>query len=642
MLQKAEIARFEQDYYVNGNGSKSRSRKAQTQDDEPKAKKRATMREHSEATVTRTSLDQSHLEDQASGSLLGHADPQDVVMSDIEVQASPVTISDLEGTRDLQLASSSAYIDSMSTDGGSPNSVDVEFQDPLVLHTAEKSVRVNYHHVYKQRRRLEENWTAGRYKSFQLPHKNHPEEAHSECVYTVQYSGRHLVSGSRDKTLRIWDLDTQRLIRRPLSGHNGSVLCLQFDERPHEDIIVSGSSDTDVIIWQFSTGKLLKRISNAHSESVLNLKFDHRFLVTCSKDKMIKLWNRQSLSPGDEDYPTKGIRGGAKFPSYILDLTRIDSPRDMEQHFTPEQLTPLPEYSLIMRIDSHSAAVNAVHIHRDELVSASGDRDVKVFNIHTGVNTALCKGHNKGIACVQYDGRRIVSGSSDDTIRIFDPASQLEIACLQGHTKLVRTVQAAYGDQLDNEEDLEQEAKAVDQAFLEANRKGDVAANTSRHRVSRERNAGSRRPQDIMALGAKLPPGGGGSPWARIVSGSYDETVIIWRKANDGRWVIGHRLKQADALRAAGGPLLARSERQNLAQMAAQQAAQQAQAGTHGHPHQVALTHAPVAVATSSANITPTVNPPPNSAQAAHVANTNVPLWPQVAFQHALSYMTSS
>lgn len=632
VLNRPEITRFENGYYSPGQGSKSLSRKAESPDGEPRAKKRAMSRDDSNDVAVGSSLREQLVQSRPLGSLFGHRESQDEQMCDVETRSSRGA----NAAPHLDFTTSSMYVESLSTDGASFSDQSLrtpspdenfDFRDPLVLPVSEKAVRVNFHHLYKQRRRLEENWMAGRYKSFQLPHRDHPEEAHSECVYTIQYSGKYLVSGSRDRTLRIWDLDTQRLIRRPLSGHHGSVLCLQFDERPHEDVIISGSSDTDVIVWQFSTGKLLKRITHAHGESVLNLKFDHRYLVTCSKDKMIKVWNRQLLRPGSDDYPIRGVRGGGKFPSYVLDLSRISSPGDMEQHFTAEQLAPIPEYSLIMRIDSHSAAVNAVHIYGDELASASGDREVKVFNLRTGIDTALCKGHNKGIACVQYDGTRIVSGSSDDTIRIFDPISQAEVGCLQGHAKLVRTVQAAFGDAPGTEEELEQEARKVDVAFIEAKGRGDVSANTSRQRVSRNRNAGSRRPQDIMAVGAKLPPGGGGSQWARIVSGSYDETVIIWRKAQDGRWVIGHRLKQADALRAAGGPLVARSERRNhVAQIVAHQAAQQAQAGAAA----AAAAAAATAVAGTTHVTTTTINTAPNPAAAAQAGNAHPPTWSQV------------
>ena len=440
---------------------------------------------------------------------------------------------------------------------------DLMLNDPLVVPTSPDTARLNYHHIYKQKRRLEENWIRGKYKSFQLPHRDHAEEAHNECVYTIQYSGKYLVSGSRDKTLRIWDLDTQRLVKRPLSGHKGSVLCLQFDASPEEDIIISGSSDTNVIIWQFSTGKILRTLEKAHNESVLNLKFDHRFLVTCSKDKMIKVWNRKQLRPGHKDYPIRGMDGGAQFPSYVVDLASLPDPKDFERYLSPEQLEPIPEYSLIMRIDSHHAAVNAVHIFQDKLVSASGDRFIKVFDIHTGVSTALCSGHHKGIACVQFDGKRIVSGSSDDTIRIFDPVSQAEVACLEGHKKLVRTIQASFGDSPGTTAtELEREARQSDRAYFEALLAGKIAASAENVRRRGQRTAGVRPPHDVASRGARLPPGGGGNPrWARIVSGSYDETVIVWRKAPDGRWVEAHTLKQAEALSAAGAPLVPQSER---------------------------------------------------------------------------------
>ena len=468
-------------------------------------------------------------------------------------------------------------------------------EQSLVRYNLSGTPQINYNHIYKQKRRLEENWESGSYQSFQLPHRDHPEEAHRECVYTIQYIGNILVSGSRDRTLRKWDLDTQRLIGKPLVGHNASVLCLQFDNSENEDIIVSGSSDTDVILWQYSTGKMIKKIARAHEESVLNLKFDSRFLVTCSKDKTIKIWNRHELRPGDRDYPIKGVEGGGACPAFILDLHGIGNTIDVDRHLTAEEKMPVPPYNPIMVLGSHNAAVNAIHIYEDQLVSASGDRHVHMWNIHTGVRTSVCRGHTKGIACVQYDGKRIVSGSSDNTIRIYDPATQAEVACLKGHTRLVRTIQSAFGDLPGSRDQLEAEAQEVDIKFLAAQRAGKIPTPSRR---TRERNPGSKNPKDIMAIGARLPPGGGGSRWGRIVSGSYDETIIIWKKLSDGRWVKAHVLRQEEALRAAGGPLLSQSDVNSQAQtqpnpqtatrgFASQQpSSQNGQNPQNGHPRQ--------------------------------------------------------
>jgi F-box and WD-40 domain protein 1/11 len=405
--------------------------------------------------------------------------------------------------------------------------------------------KINWQYLYKQKRRLEDNWNAGRYSNFQLPHPNHPEEAHTECVYTIQYSGKYLVSGSRDKTIRVWNLDTQRLIHQPLFGHSASVLCLQFDERPEQDIIISGGSDCRIILWQFSTGRVIKEIEQAHSESVLNLRFDDRYLVTCSKDKTIKVWNRRQMWPTDDTYPSSTMKSGAKFPSYIINMQE-----EVEnQHL---QFKPLPSYSLIMTLEGHGAAVNAIQILGENIVSASGDRSVKVWNVRTGACIRTFSGHSKGIACVQFDGRRIVSGSSDETVRIFDRKTGAEVACLQGHTNLVRTVQAQFGDLPGNEEELEAEARAVDRNFFDAQDRGLVSHNLTKDQ-RRARNAGSKDPKAIFAYGAKLPPGGGGSKWARIVSGSYDETVIIWKRGPDGAWEKSQTLLQNEAVRNAGG-----------------------------------------------------------------------------------------
>lgn len=409
----------------------------------------------------------------------------------------------------------------------------------VVLDRRENKRKLNWHYLYAQRRRLEANWEAEKYVNFQLPHPDHPNEAHRECIYTIQHSGKYLVSGSRDRTLRIWSLDTKRLIMPPLEGHDGSVLCLQFDPDPSEDIIVSGSSDSTVRIWQFSTGKLLQVMAKAHAEPVLNVRFDRRILATCSKDKTIKIFNRRPMHPNELGYPD--IHQGIQPASVVLNNYGYNP--------SPSNSLPiLPPFTQIGRLDGHGAAVNAIQIYKNEIVSASGDRNVKVWDwpLQTCIRTLV--GHQKGIACVQYDGRRIVSGSSDHEVKVFDKETGLEVASLRGHTHLVRTVQAGFGDLPGSEEDDQVAAKNVDNDYFKAVDRGVVPRNLPK---TKNRNAGSSRPEDIMAYGAKLPPGGGGGRYGRIVSGSYDESIIIWRRDKEGVWKAKHTFRQVDAARSA-------------------------------------------------------------------------------------------
>ncbi|KAI9892513.1 MAG: hypothetical protein M1814_001470 [Vezdaea aestivalis] len=414
----------------------------------------------------------------------------------------------------------------------------------LISPSTSGTPKVNWRYLYKQRKRLEDNWSTGRFKNFQLPHPDHPAEGHRECIYTIQYSGKYLVSGSRDQSVRIWDLDTRRLVLKPLLGHRMSVLCLQFDASPEEDIIISGSSDTDVILWRFSTGEIIQRIKRAHRESVLNLRFDKRYLITCSRDKTIRIWSRRELNVSSKDFPKPSQPWGSepgKFPTHIIDMMRQPS-------LAPQ---PLPPYSLLMTLSGHGAAVNAIQIHGDRIVSASGDRSIRIWNALSGDVIRAISAHSKGIACVQFDGKRIVSGSSDWTVRIFDCETAAEIGHLEGHNHLVRTVQAGFGDVPGSSEEELSEARSLDRRLLAGVYSGVLP--DFHARTTGARNAGAKNVANMTAYGASLPPGGGGSKWGRIVSGSYDETVIIWKRDSEGNWIVGHRLRQEDAARQASG-----------------------------------------------------------------------------------------
>ncbi|KAG7119344.1 F-box/WD repeat-containing protein 1A like [Verticillium longisporum] len=278
---------------------------------------------------------------------------------------------------------------------------------------------------------------------------------------------------------------------------------------------------------------------DAHYLSVLNVKFDKRILVTCSKDKSIKIFNRRPLKYGDLGYPN----GVNPVPIRIRD-NRYGNPTD--------DLPIIAPYTMIGRLDGHGAAVNAVQIHGNEVVSASGDRNIKVWDWAKQVCTRTVVGHTKGIACVQYDGRRIVSGSSDNEVKVFDCLTGLEVASLRAHSHLVRTVQAGFGDLPYSEIEDKAEAKKIDEQYFKALESGAIEApvGPGSHRT-RPRNAGSSRPEDITAYGATLPPGGGGGKYARIVSGSYDQKIIIWRRLKEGEWVVLHGLRQEEAAEAA-------------------------------------------------------------------------------------------
>ena len=67
--------------------------------------------------------------------------------------------------------------------------------------------------------------------------------ADHSVVKSVAFSpdGRHIVSGSHDKTVRVWDAQTGQIAMDPLEGHNHLVTSVAFSADGRH--IVSGSHD---------------------------------------------------------------------------------------------------------------------------------------------------------------------------------------------------------------------------------------------------------------------------------------------------------------------------------------------------------------------------------------------------------------
>ncbi len=82
-----------------------------------------------------------------------------------------------------------------------------------------------------------------------------PLLGHSSEVFSVAFSpnGKHIVSGSDDKTIRLWDVQTGKQIGEPLNAHTEAVFSVVYS--PDAKTIVSGSNDYSIRIWDAQTGK---------------------------------------------------------------------------------------------------------------------------------------------------------------------------------------------------------------------------------------------------------------------------------------------------------------------------------------------------------------------------------------------------
>lgn len=118
-------------------------------------------------------------------------------------------------------------------------------------------------------------------------------DGHEDTVRSVAISpdGQLIASGSLDKTIKIWNAKTGRAIHT-LSDHSGTILSVAIS--PDGKLLATGSADQTIKLWQLESGQLLETL-DGHSEAVRVLMFsaDGLHLVSGSTDKTIKIWRVQ-------------------------------------------------------------------------------------------------------------------------------------------------------------------------------------------------------------------------------------------------------------------------------------------------------------------------------------------------------------
>ena len=114
---------------------------------------------------------------------------------------------------------------------------------------------------------------------------------HSYSVESVAISpdGQTLVSGSWDKTIKVWHLVTGELLRT-LTGHTDSVNSVAIS--PDGQTLVSGSWDNTIKVWHLATGELLRTlVGHSHRVNSVAISPDGQTLVSGSNDQTIKVWH---------------------------------------------------------------------------------------------------------------------------------------------------------------------------------------------------------------------------------------------------------------------------------------------------------------------------------------------------------------
>eukprot|EP00743_Colponemidia_sp_Colp-15_P006824 GILK01007361.1.p1 GENE.GILK01007361.1~~GILK01007361.1.p1 ORF type:complete len:792 (+),score=140.99 GILK01007361.1:243-2378(+) len=222
---------------------------------------------------------------------------------------------------------------------------------------------------------------------------------HTEAVSTVAFgrkSNGFMVSGSQDKTVKLWDMNwlNKTVGASETDQDILSITVASFTQRahdkdinavavaPNDKLFASGSQDKTVKIWSVAEGKLLGTLKG-HRRGVWTVEFSpvDKAVLTGSGDRTIRLWS-------------------------------------------------LSDFSCIKTFEGHTNTVLKVAFlpMGMQLVSCGSDGLVKLWTIKTNECVATFEKHDDRIwaLAVSTDGKQMITGGADSVLNIWKDITEEE------------------------------------------------------------------------------------------------------------------------------------------------------------------------------------------------------------------------
>jgi len=269
------------------------------------------------------------------------------------------------------------------------------------------------------------------------------------CIATTPENPDMIISGSRDRTLLVWQLTREDnnygVPRRSLKGHSHFISDVVISS--DGQFALSGSWDNSLRLWDITAGTTARRFVG-HTKEVLSVAFsvDNRQIVSGSRDRTIRLWNTLAKC------------------KYV-----IDEQNKSHNHwvscvkFSPNSANPVvvsagwdklikvwdsTTWQILKDLPGHNGYLNAVTISPDGSLCASGGRDgiAMLWDLNEGKHlysleagdliNSLCFSPNRYWLCAatktavkiwDLENKTLLANLTKDTPDFFGPNSNVSL-----------------------------------------------------------------------------------------------------------------------------------------------------------------------------------------------------------------------
>ncbi|XP_032553400.1 autophagy-related protein 16-1 isoform X7 [Chiroxiphia lanceolata] len=141
----------------------------------------------------------------------------------------------------------------------------------------------------------------------------HTLTGHSGKVLSAKFllDNARIVSGSHDRTLKLWDLRSKVCIKTVFAGSScNDIVCT-------EQCVMSGHFDKKIRFWDIRTESIVKELELLGRITALDLNSERTELLTCSRDDLLKIIDLR-VSAVKQTFSAQGFKCGSDWTRVVF------------------------------------------------------------------------------------------------------------------------------------------------------------------------------------------------------------------------------------------------------------------------------------------------------------------------------------